>query len=85
MALALGRLEIVVDVLEVDADVAAPAGHGLGLEDLQTLQAEVAHPAGSRFISEISATISAQSLAALNTYCSSLRKSYLLISPIGSA
>ena len=42
--LPLGRFEIVVDVLELDADVAAPAGHGLALEDLQALQAELAHP-----------------------------------------
>ena len=41
---------------------------------------------GSRFISEISATIRASSpLRALKTYFSSLRKSYLLISPTGSS
>ena len=44
LALMVGRLEVVEDVLEVDVDVAAPARHRLGVEDVQALQPEVAHP-----------------------------------------
>ena len=44
--LAVGRLQVIVDVLELDGDIAAPAGHRLGIENLQALQAKVPHPGG---------------------------------------
>ena len=44
LALLLGGLQVVEDVLEVDGDVAAPVGHRLGVEDLERLEPEVAHP-----------------------------------------
>ena len=45
LALVVGRLEVVVDVLESRCPMsAAPARHRLGLEDLQDLQPEIAHP-----------------------------------------
>ena len=44
LALLLGRLEVIEDVLKIDGDVAAPVGHRLGIEDLQRLQPEIAHP-----------------------------------------
>ena len=41
----LGRLDVVVDVVEVDcAEVTAPCRHRFGEEDVQTLVTEVAHP-----------------------------------------
>ena len=43
-ALLADGLEVVVDFLEVDGDPPAPLRHGLGLEDLQALEPEVAHP-----------------------------------------
>ena len=43
-ALVFGRLEVVVDVLEVEGDVAAPARHRLGVENLQAVEPELAHP-----------------------------------------
>ena len=43
----LGRLEVVEDVLEVDAaEVGTPVRHGLREEDLVGLEAEVEHPLG---------------------------------------
>ena len=42
--LAVGRLEVVVDVLKVDVDLAAPTRHRLVLEDFERAEAEVAHP-----------------------------------------
>ena len=83
LALLVGRLEVVEDVLEVEVDLAAPVRHRLGVEDLQALAGgSRASSAGSFFISEIWRTISASSpLRALKTYFSSVRKSYLLISP----
>jgi hypothetical protein len=45
LRLLLGRPDVVVDVLEVDAgEVAAPKRHRACLEVLERLQAEVAHP-----------------------------------------
>ena len=45
LALLLGRLQVVEDVLEVDlAEVAAPRGHRARAEVLERLQAEVPHP-----------------------------------------
>ena len=38
--------EVVEDILEVEADVAAPVRHGLGVEDFERLEAELAHPVG---------------------------------------
>ena len=45
-ALVVGRLEVVVDILEIDVDASAPARHRLGVEDLQALETKVAHPGG---------------------------------------
>ena len=45
-ALLVGGPQVVEDVLEVEADVAAPARHGLGVEDFERLEAELAHPVG---------------------------------------
>ena len=42
--LAIGRLQIVIDVLKVDGDIAAPFGHRLGVENGQAFEPEVAHP-----------------------------------------
>ena len=46
LALMIGWLEIVEDVLEVDVDVAAPLGHRLGIRKSRATQAEFPHPAG---------------------------------------
>ncbi len=45
-ALMIGRLEIVEDVLKIDADIAAPVRHRLGVENLQAFQAKIEHPLG---------------------------------------
>ncbi len=45
-ALLVGGAQVVEDVLEVEADVAAPVRHGLGVEDFERLEAELAHPVG---------------------------------------
>ena len=83
-ALLIGRLQVVENVLEVDGDISAPVRHRLGVENLQALRKRKSRiQAGSPFISEIWLTISASiPLRALKTYFDSVRKSYLLISPI---
>ena len=48
LALVVGRLQVVVDVLEIDADVATPLGHRLRLENLERFEAEIPHP--GRFV-----------------------------------
>ena len=45
LALSIGRLQVVVNVLEVDADIPTPTRHRLRLEHRERLQAEIAHPA----------------------------------------
>ena len=45
-ALVVGRFEVVVDILEIDGDVAAPLGRRLRLEDSQAAQPKLAHPIG---------------------------------------
>ena len=50
LSLFFGRLEVIVDVLEVDLlDRAAPSRQRLALEVLQRFQAKVAHPGGLAF------------------------------------
>src|SRR5207247_490749 len=45
LALLLGGLDVIEEVVEVDgAQVAAPGGHRLALEDRQRLQALLQHP-----------------------------------------
>jgi len=48
-ALAVGRLQVVVEILEIDVELSAPGRHRLGVEDPQRLQAELAHPRGLAF------------------------------------
>ena len=64
-------------------DIAAPARHRLGVEDLQALQPEIAHPV--RLVLHVGNLVDdfgVEPLRALKTYFESVRKSYLLISPI---
>ena len=44
--LLLGWLEVIVDIIEVDADLAAPVGHWFRLEDLERPETELPHPLG---------------------------------------
>ena len=46
MPLLLGRFEVVINVLEIDVDLAAPLRHRLRFEDFQGFQAKLAHPIG---------------------------------------
>ena len=39
-----GRLEIVVDVLKIELNVAAPLRHRLGVEDLEGFESKLEHP-----------------------------------------
>ena len=44
LALVFGGLEIIVHVLEIDADLPTPQRHGLGIENIQALEAKLPHP-----------------------------------------
>ena len=44
VALAVGGLEIIEHVLEIDVDPPAPQRHRLGIEDIQALEAKLPHP-----------------------------------------
>ncbi len=45
-ALAVGRLDVIEDVLKVQVDRATPVRHRLRVENLEASQAELAHPLG---------------------------------------
>ena len=59
LALAVGRLHVVMDVVEIEVtQVAAPARGRLLPEDVEGLEAEVAHPPGLVLHAAICSTIS---------------------------
>ena len=43
-ALVVSRLEVVIDVLEIDTDMATPVWHRLGVKDLKRFETEIQHP-----------------------------------------
>ena len=45
----VGRFQIVVDVLEIQVDVAAPFGHRFGFKNIKCFQAKLPHPIGFVF------------------------------------
>ena len=44
LALLVGRLQVIKNILKIDVDGTAPLWHRLGLENLKSLEAIVSHP-----------------------------------------
>lgn len=48
-SLFVGRLEIIINIIKIQRDLAAPIRHRFGLKDFERLQAKLAHPVGLTF------------------------------------